>query len=114
MGSRPPAVARVLERVTATARAHEMFRPRETVMAAVSGGPDSTCMLHVLHMLRRLFRIRLAAGSARQEVRPEPPGRVCTLSRMTLNRRLCDSVLPLSKPRHIPLPRQPISPRRFG
>jgi tRNA(Ile)-lysidine synthase len=57
--SRPPAVARVLERVTATVRAHEMFLPGESVLVAVSGGPDSTCLLYALHRLRRLFRIRI-------------------------------------------------------
>lgn len=71
--ARPPAVARVLERVTAAAREHEMFLPGETVMVAASGGPDSTCLLHALAMLRRLLRIdlevfhfdhRLRAGSS--------------------------------------------------
>ena len=59
MTRRPPAVARVLERVTATARRHDMLPPG-TVMVAVSGGPDSLCLLHALHRLRRLLRIRLA------------------------------------------------------
>ncbi|HXF37341.1 MAG TPA: tRNA lysidine(34) synthetase TilS [Actinomycetota bacterium] len=56
---RPPAVARVLERVTATAREHAMFLPGQVVLVSVSGGPDSTCLLHALHLLQRLFRIRL-------------------------------------------------------
>jgi tRNA(Ile)-lysidine synthase len=56
---KPPAVARVLERVTKTARAHDMFRPGETVLVHVSGGPDSVCLLESLVRLRRLFRIRL-------------------------------------------------------
>lgn len=56
---RPPAVARVLERVTATAREHEMFAPGNTVVIAVSGGPDSMCLLRSLHLLRRLLRIKL-------------------------------------------------------
>ncbi len=55
----PLAVARVLERVTATAREHEMFLPGDEVLVAVSGGPDSLCLLHSLHRLRRLLRIRL-------------------------------------------------------
>ncbi len=58
---RPPAVARVLERVTRTAREHEMFRPGDTVLACVSGGPDSVCLLYSLWYLRRLFRIRVEA-----------------------------------------------------
>jgi len=57
--SRPTAVARVLERVTSTARGSEMFLPGDTVLVAVSGGPDSVCLLYSLHRLRRLFRIRL-------------------------------------------------------
>lgn len=56
---RPPAVARVLERVTATVREHEMFLPGQTVLVAVSGGPDSVCLLESLVRLRRLFAVRL-------------------------------------------------------
>lgn len=57
--ARPPAVARVLERVTATAREHDMFLPGDTVLVAVSGGPDSMCLLHSLVLLRRLLRVKL-------------------------------------------------------
>jgi tRNA(Ile)-lysidine synthase len=57
---RPPAVARVLERVTKTARAHEMFEPGDLVLVSCSGGPDSVCLLYSLWHLRRLFKIRLA------------------------------------------------------
>jgi len=57
---RPPAVARVLERVTATVRRHGLVAPGETVLVSVSGGPDSTCLLEALWRLRRLLRIRLA------------------------------------------------------
>lgn len=57
--ARPPAVARVLQRVTVAARDHEMFLPGETVLVSVSGGPDSTCLLYVLHALRRLFKVKL-------------------------------------------------------
>ena len=56
---RPPAVARVLERVTRTAREHEMFAKGDTVLVSVSGGPDSVCLLYSLWHLRRLFAIRL-------------------------------------------------------
>ena len=57
---RPPALARVLERVTATVREHDMLRPGDLVLVCVSGGPDSVCLLHALWHLRRLLQIRLA------------------------------------------------------
>ena len=41
MSPRPPAVARVLERVTKTVREHGMFLPSDVVLVWVSGGPDS-------------------------------------------------------------------------
>ena len=59
MGARPPAVARMLERATRTARRHEMFPPGRMVLVSCSGGPDSICLLHTLHRLRRLLRLRL-------------------------------------------------------
>jgi tRNA(Ile)-lysidine synthase len=67
---RPPSVARVVERVTASARRHEMFLPGRAVLVAVSGGPDSMCLLHVLHRLRRLFRIRLEVAHVDHRLRP--------------------------------------------
>jgi tRNA(Ile)-lysidine synthase len=54
---RPPAVGRVIERVTATARRYEMFEPGSRALVAVSGGPDSVCLLHSLVRLRRLLKI---------------------------------------------------------
>jgi tRNA(Ile)-lysidine synthase len=57
---RPPAVARVLTQVTATIREHEQVAPGDLVLVAVSGGPDSLCLVHALAQLRRLFRMRLA------------------------------------------------------
>jgi len=55
---RPPAVARVLERVTATVREHDLLHPGDLVLVCVSGGPDSVCLLESLVRLRRLFRTR--------------------------------------------------------
>src|ERR687888_2272870 len=71
MARRPHAVARVLERVTATAREHDMFSPGDRVLVAVSGGPDSTCLLHSLHMLRRLFKIELEVFHFDHRLRPD-------------------------------------------
>lgn len=69
MARRPPAVARVLERVTAAARAHEMFLPGQTILVAVSGGPDSVCLLYSLHHLRRLLKVRLEVFHLDHELR---------------------------------------------
>jgi tRNA(Ile)-lysidine synthase len=43
--------------VTATARRYRMFDPGSLVLVAVSGGPDSVCLLHSLVRLRRLLKI---------------------------------------------------------
>ncbi len=67
---RPPAVARVLERVTATVREHEMFLPGQTVLVAVSGGPDSVCLLGSLVRLRRLLKVRLEVFHLDHALRP--------------------------------------------
>ena len=71
MPRRPPAVARVLERVTKTARDHEMFAPGDLVLVSCSGGPDSVCLLYSLWHLRRLFKIRLAVFHFDHELRPD-------------------------------------------
>jgi tRNA(Ile)-lysidine synthase len=50
----------VLERVTATARAHELFHRGDLVLVGCSGGADSVCLLDTLVRLRRLLGIRVA------------------------------------------------------
>lgn len=57
---RPPAVARVLQRITATSRTFGMFEPGDLVLICVSGGADSVCLVESLTRLRRLLRVRLA------------------------------------------------------
>jgi tRNA(Ile)-lysidine synthase len=70
MARRPPAVARVVERVTATTRAHEMFLRGQSVLVAVSGGPDSVCLLYSLPHLRRLLELHLEVFHLDHELRP--------------------------------------------
>ncbi|HSJ51049.1 MAG TPA: tRNA lysidine(34) synthetase TilS [Actinomycetota bacterium] len=69
--TRPQAVARVLERVTKTARAHGMFAAADTVLVSVSGGPDSICLLYSLWHLRRLLKIRLEVFHFDHRLRPD-------------------------------------------
>lgn len=66
---RPPAVARVLGRVTATSRAHGLFPAGSVALAAVSGGPDSICLLHALVRLERLLRIRVVCAHVDHRLR---------------------------------------------
>ena len=68
---RPPAVARVLERVTAAARRHAMFDAGSSVLVAVSGGPDSICLLHSMVRLRRLLGLRLTCFHFDHALRPD-------------------------------------------
>ncbi|HEV3474510.1 MAG TPA: tRNA lysidine(34) synthetase TilS, partial [Actinomycetota bacterium] len=69
----PPAVARVLQQVVATSRKHDLFQAGDRVLVACSGGPDSTCLLHTLHRLRRLLRIELAVFHFDHRLRPDSP-----------------------------------------
>jgi len=72
--SRPPEVARVLHRVAATMRVHHMAEPGSLVLAAVSGGPDSLCLLHALFRLRRLLGIEVACFHFDHALRPGSEG----------------------------------------
>ena len=93
---RPPAVARVLERVTATVRKNEMVAPDDLVVVAVSGGPDSVCLLYSLWHLRRLLKIRLVAFHFDHRLRPESASeaayvrRLCARLRMQLHERVAE------------------------
>ena len=54
----PPAVTAVLGDMLSTIRSARMFARGATVVVAISGGPDSTCLLHAMVRLRRLVGIR--------------------------------------------------------
>ena len=68
---RPPSVARVLQRITATARTHDLFIPGRLVLVAVSGGPDSVCLLESLVRLRRLLGYGLEVAHVDHRLRPD-------------------------------------------
>jgi len=48
----------LIERVLKTIRNYEMVKPCDTVLAAVSGGPDSVFMLHALNKLKRKLEVK--------------------------------------------------------
>jgi len=85
---RPPAVARVLERVTATVRHHDMLHAGETVLVCVSGGPDSVCLIESLVRLRRLFRVRLEVFHFDHRLRDDSSTDAAYVRRLAARHRL--------------------------
>jgi tRNA(Ile)-lysidine synthase len=71
MPRRPPAVARVLTQVTSTVRTRELLDEGDRVLALVSGGPDSLCLLYSLWYLRRLLKIRVEVFHFDHRLRPD-------------------------------------------
>ncbi|MBM3307899.1 MAG: tRNA lysidine(34) synthetase TilS [Candidatus Eisenbacteria bacterium] len=57
--------------VLATIRRYGMISPRDAVLAAVSGGPDSVCMLHVLADLREELEFELKVAHLEHGFRGE-------------------------------------------
>jgi tRNA(Ile)-lysidine synthase len=61
----------VIEAVRDTIRRYRMISERDTVLAAVSGGPDSVCMLHVLVGLSEELRFDLRVAHLDHRFRGE-------------------------------------------
>lgn len=57
--------------VAATIRRHAVFVPGEYVVVAVSGGPDSLCLLHCLHTLAPDLELRLHVAHVQHGLRGE-------------------------------------------
>ena len=67
-GSHPPTLLRVAERTIAE---EKLFAQGDCVLVAVSGGPDSMALLHVLSRLAPALGARLAAHGVDHGLRPE-------------------------------------------
>ncbi|MEY8001883.1 tRNA lysidine(34) synthetase TilS [Clostridium sp. Mt-5] len=52
----------MIESVLNTIRKNAMFKSNDRVIVAVSGGPDSICLLHILYVLREELNITLFAA----------------------------------------------------
>lgn len=61
----------LLARVKKTVERYSMVREGQRVMVALSGGPDSVALLHVLLALRNLFKIEVVAGHVDHGLRGE-------------------------------------------
>jgi tRNA(Ile)-lysidine synthase len=56
---------------SATIAAHAMLQQRDVVLVGLSGGPDSVCLLHLLHRMQERFEITLHAVYVNHNLRPE-------------------------------------------
>jgi tRNA(Ile)-lysidine synthase len=54
----------------ATISRHDMIRQGDLVVVAVSGGPDSVCLLHILHELKDALHLGLVAAHFDHGLRP--------------------------------------------
>ncbi|GGG24827.1 tRNA lysidine(34) synthetase TilS [Paenibacillus abyssi] len=61
----------LMKRVLQTAGEHRLWQPGDTVIVALSGGPDSTALLHVLYRIAAEQRLTLVAAHVNHGFRVE-------------------------------------------
>ena len=61
----------VVDRVTKTIDENRLLKRGDSVLIALSGGPDSVALLHLLNCLKDKYRIKLAAAHLNHGIRPE-------------------------------------------
>ncbi len=61
----------IIKRVAHTIDRYAMFAPQDKVLVGVSGGPDSTALLQILHALAAHYRITLGVAHYDHGLRPE-------------------------------------------
>jgi len=61
----------IKSRVFSAIRKYSMLKGGETVLVGLSGGPDSTCLLSLLHCLRDEFDLKLQAVYVNHNLRPD-------------------------------------------
>jgi tRNA(Ile)-lysidine synthase len=70
-----------LERVSASILRYSLLEGGERVLVGVSGGPDSVCLLHLLHRLKERFEIDLHSVYVNHNLRPGETGNEILLCR---------------------------------
>jgi len=64
-----PKVTNPQQKVLAFIRANNLVTAGEKIVVAVSGGPDSVCLLHILHSLRKELKINLHIAHLNHQLR---------------------------------------------
>lgn len=59
------------KRVEAYISKYRLIKKNDTVIVAVSGGPDSLCLLHMLYKMREKYNLRLVVAHLNHCLRPE-------------------------------------------
>ena len=60
----------LIKTVAQTIREHQLILPHTAVLAGISGGPDSICLLHVLMQLSRQWLLRIGIAHLNHGLRP--------------------------------------------
>lgn len=60
-----------LKQVEAYIKRHQLLKKNATVIVAVSGGPDSLCLLHILYRLQDSYNLKLVVAHLNHGLRPE-------------------------------------------
>ncbi|NWF75922.1 MAG: tRNA lysidine(34) synthetase TilS [Nitrospirae bacterium] len=61
----------LINKVIATARKYSMLQNNDKILVGLSGGPDSSCLLHVLNDLKEMFKLDIHALYIDHGLRPE-------------------------------------------
>ena len=61
----------IVNKVKDTIKKYNLIKRDERIIAAVSGGPDSICMLHILNVLKSQLGFRLAVATFNHKIRKE-------------------------------------------
>jgi len=77
-----------IDKVFSAIEKYEMLRGDEKVLVGLSGGPDSVCLLHVLHRLKDRLALDLAALYIDHGLRPDE-----TRAEIEFCRQLCGELL---------------------
>ena len=74
--------------VLQTIKKRQLLEPRDKVLVAVSGGPDSLCLLHLLHKLAPALQISLHIAHINHGLRPEAAAEAAAVKKMALQMQL--------------------------